>query len=64
MKLLLIISVANVRVFQEMSRYESEKTWLKSRIRNLETDNEELQRTIEAQAEGASTSRDPVSIRY
>ncbi|VDM81630.1 unnamed protein product, partial [Strongylus vulgaris] len=47
---------------QEMNRYESEKTWLKSRIRNLETDNEELQRTIDAQAEGTSTSAKTVSM--
>lgn len=52
----------NEHRFQEMSRYESEKSWLKSRIRNLETDNEELQRTIEARGEGSDTSRD-VPIR-
>uniref|UniRef100_A0A1I7XIR9 GRIP domain-containing protein n=1 Tax=Heterorhabditis bacteriophora TaxID=37862 RepID=A0A1I7XIR9_HETBA len=34
---------------QEMSRYELEKKWLKSRIRNLEKDNEELQRALESQ---------------
>ncbi|EYC16705.1 hypothetical protein Y032_0032g2447 [Ancylostoma ceylanicum] len=61
----LVNEFENVRreLDQEMSRYESEKTWLKSRIRNLETDNEELQRTIEAQAEGASTSKDPAPMR-
>ncbi|KAK6759464.1 hypothetical protein RB195_021197 [Necator americanus] len=62
----LVNEFENVRreLDQEMNRYESEKTWLKSRIRNLETDNEELQRTIEAQAAGgASTSRDPPPIR-
>ncbi|VDP22705.1 unnamed protein product [Heligmosomoides polygyrus] len=56
----LVNEFENVRreLDQEMSRYESEKSWLKSRIRNLETDNEELQRTIEARGEGSDTSRD------
>lgn len=60
----LVNEFENVRreLDQEMSRYESEKSWLKSRIRNLETDNEELQRTIEARGEGSDTSRD-VPIR-
>ncbi|VDO20002.1 unnamed protein product [Haemonchus placei] len=46
----LVSEFENVRreLDQEMSRYQSEKIWLKSRIHNLETDNEELQRTIEA----------------
>ncbi|KAK5968687.1 hypothetical protein GCK32_000291 [Trichostrongylus colubriformis] len=46
-----------------MSRYQSEKTWLKSRIHYLETDNEELQRTIEAQGKYSTTSRDTGSFR-
>ena len=37
---------------QEMCRYESEKKWLKSRIQNLEKDNQELQKQIE---EGKNT---------
>ncbi|KAK6031604.1 GRIP domain protein [Ostertagia ostertagi] len=61
----LVSEFENVRreLDQEMSRYQSEKTWLKSRIHNLETDNEELQRTIEARAEGSTTSRDTGSFR-
>ncbi|KAK6061039.1 hypothetical protein COOONC_01297 [Cooperia oncophora] len=61
----LVSEFENVRreLDQEMSRYQTEKTWLKSRIHNLETDNEELQRTIEARAEGSTTSRDTGSFR-
>ena len=32
---------------QEMCRYDSEKKWLKSRIHNLEKDNQELQKQLE-----------------
>ncbi|KJH46649.1 hypothetical protein DICVIV_07303 [Dictyocaulus viviparus] len=47
-----------------MSRYESEKKWLKSRIRNLEADNEELQRTIQTDAKfSGSAFSDSGSIR-
>ncbi|WKY15138.1 hypothetical protein Q1695_000556 [Nippostrongylus brasiliensis] len=61
----LVNEFENVRreLDQEMNRYESEKTWLKSRIRNLETDNEELQRTIEGRGENASPASATPSIR-
>ncbi|XGW35761.1 hypothetical protein V3C99_019167, partial [Haemonchus contortus] len=61
----LVSEFENVRreLDQEMSRYQSEKIWLKSRIHNLETDNEELQRTIEARAEGSTSSKDMGSFR-
>ncbi|VDM52230.1 unnamed protein product [Angiostrongylus costaricensis] len=50
---------------QEMNRRESEKTWLRTRIRNLEIDNEELQRKIEIRDEqSGSTIKDSFLTTY
>ncbi|KAJ1369093.1 hypothetical protein KIN20_030488 [Parelaphostrongylus tenuis] len=63
----LVNEFENVRreLHQEMNRHESEKAWLRSRIRNLEIDNEELQHKVENRSEqSGSTVTDSIPIAY